>query len=375
MGNFVSVIVLLLAPFQGALPLPTLPADSYRYADEDVVLPDHFTGRDRRGGVARADNTPADNQITNPGATLGRVLFYDVRLSANNTTSCGSCHIQELGFSDSRQFSEGFDGGQTARHSMGLANARYYDRERFFWDERAATLEDQVLMPIQDPVEMGLTLNQLEAKLAATGFYAPLFEDAFGSPEVTRDRISRALAQFVRSMVSYQSTYDRGLQGPGSSFSGVFTEEEELGRRLFGEGRGRGRNGRGPGRRIRNAGCTRCHETAAQIGDRARNNGLDATTEDDGAGRGRFKTPSLRNIAVTAPYMHDGRFDRLREVIEHYNSGVQASRNLDRSLSGRGQSPRRLNLNDREIDALVAFLNTLTDDAFLTDPKFSNPFE
>ena len=380
MWNLVSLIVFFLAPQQGDLPVPTLPVEAYKYAEADIVLPDHFTSRDRRGGVARADNTPRDNPITNAGAALGRVLFYDVRLSANNTTSCASCHIQQYGFSDPEQFSKGFDGGRTARHSMGLANARYYGPERFFWDERAATLEDQVLMLIQDPVEMGMTLDVLEVKLAETEFYAPLFEDAFGSSQVTQDRISRGLAQFVRSMVSYQSKYDRAFQGSRPSFESVFTAEEELGRRLFGDGGGRGRGGRcrggdGRGRGGRNRGCVRCHESAAQIGDRARNNGLDRTTDDDpGAGRGRFKTPSLRNIAVTAPYMHDGRFETLREVIEHYNSGVQPSRSLDRSLTGRGQGPRRLNLDDREIDALVAFLNTLTDQTFLTDPKFSNPF-
>ena len=376
---------------------PVLPAQLYGYADADIDLPLHFTnrgGRRDRGGVARTDTTPADNPVTNAGATLGRVLFYDTRLSANDTKSCASCHIQEYGFSDPEQFSEGFDGGRTGRHSMGLANARYYNRGRFFWDERAATLEDQVLMPIQDKVEMGMTLDALETKLAAADFYPPLFEAAFGSPEVGRDGISRALAQFVRSMVSYNSRYDQAFDGTRPDFNRVFTAEEQLGSRLFGGGGrgGRGGDGRGDGRRggrgrgrrpgpdrgpdrVRSAGCVRCHGTAAQVG-RLSNNGLDRDTSDDqGAGRGRFKVPSLRNIAVTAPYMHDGRFATLREVIEHYNSGVQSHPNLDRGLGGRNRRPRRLNLNNREIDALVAFMTTLTDESFLTDPKFSNPFE
>jgi len=372
---------------------PNLPAQLYKYADADIDLPLHFTnrgGRRDRGGVARIDTTPGDNPVTNTGATLGRVLFYDTRLSANDTTSCASCHIQEYGFSDPEQFSKGFDGGRTGRHSMGLANARYYGRGRFFWDERAATLEEQVLMPIQDKVEMGMTLDGLETKLAATAFYAPLFEAAFGSDRVSRDRISRALAQFVRSMVSYNSRYDQAFDGARPDFNRVFTAEEQLGNRLFGGGGGgdgggrggdlrRGGRGRGrgpdPGDGVRSAGCARCHGTAVQTG-RLSNNGLDRDTSDDqGAGRGRFKVPSLRNIAVTAPYMHDGRFDTLREVVEHYNSGVQPHPNLDRGLGGRNRRPRRLNLNDREIEALVAFMNALTDQTFLSDPKFSNPFE
>ncbi len=372
---------------------PVLPQELYKYADADIDLPAHFTDRGGgrgRGGVARTDNTPAHNPITNEGATLGRVLFYDKQLSLNNTTSCASCHIQEYGFSDPEQFSKGFDGRRTGRHSMGLANARYYDRGRFFWDERAATLEDQVLMPIENPVEMGMTLDAAETRVAATDFYPPLFDAAFGSSEVSLDRMSRALAQFVRSMVSYDSTYDEAFDGRRPDFNRAFTEQEQIGNRLFGGGGG-GRGGRGDGRRdgrargrgrdggpgnVRSAGCARCHGTAAQVGTRLSNNGLDEDTSDDqGAGRGRFKVPSLRNIGVTAPYMHDGRFATLREVVEHYNSGVQPHPNLDRGLGGRNRRPRQLNLNDREIEALVAFLETLTDEAFLTDPRFSDPFK
>ena len=394
MRRRVGILVLVVFSFTNAgsaqrsddgLGVPLLPEESHQYSDPDVDLPPHFTEQDRRrGGVARTDNTPRDNPITDEGATLGRVLFYDKRLSANDTVSCSSCHHQEYGFSDPEQFSKGFNGERTRRHSMSLANARYYRSGRFFWDERAATLEDQVLMPIQDEVEMGMTLDALEPKLAATAFYPPLFEDAFGTAEVTRELISRALAQFVRSMVSYRSPYDEAFRGRRPDFSQVFSEQEQLGARLFGavrgggrgdgRERGRGRAG-GPGR-SRSAGCERCHGTVAQVGTRLSNNGLDEdTSEDQGAGRGRFKVPSLRNIAVTSPYMHDGRFRTLREVIEHYNSGVQSHPNLNRGLRGRNRQPRRLNLDGEQIDALVAFLNTLTDEAFLTDPKFSDPFK
>ena len=341
-----------------------LPGDFYNYANPD--LPNHFT----TGQVAQIDNTPGNNPITNAGATLGRVLFYDVSLSANNTKSCASCHIQANGFSDPQRLSEGFEGGSTGRNSMGLANARYYDNGRFFWDERANSLEDQVLMPIQDPVEMGLTLDELVTKIQALDYYEPLFSDAFGDGTVSSNRISRALAQFVRSMVSYESRFDQGLtavNGDEDDDFPNFTEIENRGKDLFFSGRTQ---------------CSNCHETATFSGDRARNNGLDLQLTDLGVGgvtgndnmNGEFKVNSLRNIAVTSPYMHDGRFETLLEVVQFYNSGIRNSPNLDNRLRVRGGAVRQMNLSNDEIDALVAFMNTLTDQNFLTDEKFSDPF-
>lgn len=377
------------APPPGDPDRPELPETPWPYADEHLRLPTHFLGiPGPLRGAAGTDNTPAGNPITDDGATLGRVLFYDVRLSGDNSVSCGTCHRQENGFAAPERLSTGIHGQTTERHSMALANARFYEPGRFFWDERAATLEDQVLVPIQSTVEMGSTIPELERELAAVDFYPPLFEAAFGSPVVTGERISRALAQFVRSMVSYRSTFDRALDaatasGPGASsggmmgmrgrggpplqdFGGVLTDEEERGLRLFAHL---------PMDMGRSRGCDQCHRTVAQVMDRPRNNGLDATSEDDaGAGAGRFKAPSLRNIAVRAPYMHDGRFETLREVIEFYNTGVQPHPDLDPVLRTRDGEPRRLGLSEADIDALVAFLETLTDEAFLTDPRFSDPF-
>ncbi|MFY0593996.1 cytochrome-c peroxidase [Roseivirga sp.] len=341
-----------------------LPSTFFNYANPD--LPNHFTD----GQVRGIDNTPNDNPVTDEGATLGRVLFYDKLLSANNTIACASCHLQENGFADPSAFSTGFEGGLTGRNSMGLANARYYDNGRFFWDERASTLEEQVLMPIQDQVEMGLTLNELVSKIQQQDYYQPLFREAFGSTEVTTDRIADAMAQFVRSMVSYEASYDVGLaaaNGNEDANFGNFTEIENLGKNLFFSARTQ---------------CSNCHESATFSGDQARNNGLDAVLTDLGVGgdngnnndNGKFKVNSLRNIAVTGPYMHDGRFSTLREVIEFYNTGIQNSPNLDRRLRGNNGVPRRMNLNSQEIDALVAFLNTLTDNSFLSDDKFSDPF-
>jgi len=349
------------------MPAPQLPATALAYADAARNLPDYYINPAAPGSVADTDNTPANNPITDAGATLGRVLFYDKRLSINNTTSCASCHQQARGFSDPRPLSVGFAGGQTARHSMGLSNARFYERGRFFWDERAATLEDQVLQPIQNEVEMGMTLTRLTAKLAATDFYPALFNAAFGTTDVTSDRISKALAQFVRSLSTYQSKYDTALAAGPGSVNTVFTPLERQGLQLFGGPLA----GPGPG----GAGCARCHEATAQIASQPRNNGLNATnTADAGAGGGRFKVPSLRNIAVRGTFMHDGRFSSLAQVVEFYNSGVQANPNLDRALRDRNGNPQRLNLNQTEKDALVAFMATLTDQNFLTDTKFGNPF-
>ncbi|MEM7129357.1 MAG: cytochrome c peroxidase [Chloroflexota bacterium] len=337
---------------------PMLPETPYNYANP--ALPAHFT----RANIRNLDNTPATNPVTDVGATLGRVLFYDVKLSVDDTVSCSSCHFQANGFTDPAQFSTGVN-GQTPRNSMGLANNRYYPNGHFFWDERANTLEDQVLLPIQDSVEMGMTLDALETKLAATSYYPQLFQDAFGDSTITSERISLAMSQFLRSMVSYESPYDAALDAdpPLSTLSTM----EQQGLALFS----------GPP-----AGCNRCHRLDIQAADQPFNNGLDTTLTDLGVGgangvatdEGKFKVPSLRNIELTSPYMHDGRFATLEEVVEFYNSGIQASPNLATELQRPNGNPVRLNLTDDEKTALVAFLKTLTDDAFIADEKFADPF-
>jgi len=340
---------------------PILPSALYSYSDADVALPPQFVGPGPGGAVVFTDNTPTANHTTNAGATLGRVLFYDVRLSANDRISCSSCHQQAFAFGDTARLSRGFKGGFTRRHAMGLANARFYQRGRFFWDERAATLEAQVLMPIQDTTEMGMTLTNLVSKVGATKYYPALFQAAFGTPQVTSDRIASALAQFVRSIESYQSKFDQafvGIRPGGPDFANVLTAEEAQGQQLF----------------VGVARCAQCHATNAQVSDDIHNNGLDAVSADTGAGGARFKAPSLRNIGVRAPYMHDGRFATLMEVVEHYDSGVRANPNLDRRLRGQNGAPQRLNLTAQQRSALVVYLNTLTDQTLLTATKFSNPF-
>jgi cytochrome c peroxidase len=338
-----------------------LPDKPYRYAD--VELPAHFT----TAGARRFDNTPRDNPVTDDGATLGRVLFYDTRLSANNTLACSSCHQQKHAFSVPERFSKGFEGKLTDRNAMPLVNLRYYPRGRFFWDERAESLEQQVLLPIQSKVELGQDLTRLTETLAKDTQYRDLFRTAFGDGEVTRERIAKALAQFLRAMVSYQSKYDEGVakaQSVRDDFEN-FSAQENRGKSLF------------LGR------CATCHMPRGQSAHfnttRPLNNGLDsdAITSDGGVGditlngreAGLFKSPSLRNVEFTGPYMHDGRFDTLEKVIDHYSKDVKSHPNLD------GRVRRARNLSDRDKAALVAFLKTLSDQKFIEDPKFSDPFK
>lgn len=345
-----------------------LPSSYFNYSN--ITLPNHYT----HPAIENSDNTPNSNPITDAGATLGRVLFYDKNLSKNNTIACASCHQQSSGFSDQSKLSTGFDGGKTGRNSMGLANARFYNNGRFFWDERAETLEDQTTMPIQDHVEMGMDLDSLVDKLSQLEYYPTLFDAAFNSKAITVSNIENALSQFIRSMVSYESKYDQALEElgrsprPGDDLPG-FTAQENLGHQVFLD----------PQR----GACAGCHGTEAFIAPEARNNGLDATTTDQGLGAvtnnqnddGKFKVPSLRNIAETKPYMHDGRFATLEDVVEHYNSGVQNHPNLDNRLKVPGTNTvRRLNLTESEKSALVAFLKTLSDHEFMSKEMYSDPF-
>ncbi|MCP4502224.1 MAG: cytochrome-c peroxidase [Deltaproteobacteria bacterium] len=284
---------------EGILNLPSSPFNC-----ANPSLPPHFveSGLDDDETsilVLIRDRTPAENPVTDEGATLGRVFFYDVLLSQKQTISCSSCHKPEFGFSDDRVLSKGFLDGDTGRHSMGLANARYNGNGRYFWDERAGSLEEQVLMPLQDEVEMGMTLDEVVSRVAAAEYYPALFSAAFGDDEVSGERISFALAQFVRSMVSFSAPYDEGRAQVGQVFDDFpnFTASENLGKRLFAAP-------------LPNGGfdCIACHLGEAFVTAIATSNGLDAVTSDRGVGGvldkpeddGRFRVPSLRNIAVRA---------------------------------------------------------------------------
>lgn len=375
-GLLLLVFLAVLPPSAGATD-PTcldLPATPYDYANP--TLPAHF----RNPTFANWDNTPLDNPTTDAGATLGRVLFHDKHLSKNDTVACASCHRQEFAFSDPVPFSTGFEGGLTGRNSMSIVEARFYKPNRFFWDHRANSLEQQALMPIQNAVEMGLTLAELVAKVGALPYYGPLFTSAFGDPTVTADRLAKAIAQFDRSILSYRSKYDVGMALVTSNDVDFpnFTAQENLGKRIFLDGTNQ---------------CRKCHmksgtstdpNYAIFTQDTPTNNGLDAglDNDDDGIGgatgntaeNGVFKAPTLRNIMVTAPYMHDGRFATMDEVLDFYASGIQPHPNLNRILTLGDGSPRRIVFTPEQRQALVAFFHTLTDEELLADPKFADPF-
>lgn len=393
---FLAISLCLLIAFSEAveaneIDIPNLPEQHLNYANQ--VLPDHLINnhfstqmRFQRAAIS-LDNTPTDNPITDAGATLGRVLFYDKKLSANGTVACASCHIQQHGFADPRTLSVGFAGEQTRRHASSLVNATFYDSGKFFWDERADTLEEQVLMPFQDDVEMGLTLARLEEVVSEQSYYPDLFEDAFGNPVISSDRISKALSQFIRSMVSTTAKYDVAraqVNSRTARFPG-FTRQENRGKMLF----YRPVRTDGGGR----VSCAGCHISEAFVSpDSSRgfastdatSNGLDAqSTGDLGVAEttnrrrdiAKFKSPSLKNIAVTAPYMHDGRFATLEQVIDHYSTGIQNHPNLPRRLRNPDGSPVRLNFSVQDKQDLIAFLRTLTDESMLTDERWSDPFQ
>lgn len=339
---------------------PYLPVQPFNY--EEIAYPDYFLDDPLLNLINTLNGA---NQVTNEGATLGRVLFYDTYLSLNNTVSCASCHDQKSGFSDNRKFSKGFQGGLSDRNSMSIVNIDF--QRRFFWDARANSIEQQSLMPIEHPIEMGMDLTNLESKLQGIEYYDALFADAFGDNSITQERISLALGQFLKSIRSFNSKYDEGL---ATNFSN-FTSQELHGKDLF----------------INSGfGCINCHTTANFGGVTRDVNGLDSIYTDPGIGAingnsndlGRFKSVSLRNIELTAPYMHDGRFETLFDVMTFYSDNVQHHMNLDDRLTTtftQGGPPKRLNLSNEEKEAMVSFLETLTDWKMVENEIYSNPFE
>ncbi|MBI2481621.1 MAG: cytochrome-c peroxidase [Planctomycetia bacterium] len=367
----------------GRIDVPMLPTKPYRYTDQKV--PSHIAA----AALRSMDNTPDDNPITDAGAVLGRVLFYDRQLSQNDTIACVSCHPQEKAFSDPRQFSVGFESGNTNRNAMSLVNLRYTvlrgTHPGFFWDERAPTLEALVLVPIQDKVEMGMELPTLENKLQQLPYYPPLFDAAFGSSKVSRDGIAKAVAQFMRSMVSFDSRFDRAAATAGGDDYSVdfkdFTAEENLGKSLFIDGVAG----------VTEIGCAHCHVPPTFSMPKSFNTGLDLYYVDQGLGaRGlppndpltlnndvKFKASSLRNVALTAPYMHDGRFKTLERVVAHYSDGVHPHVNLELAFnedSSDTTTTSGFRMTPAQKSAVVAFLKTLTDESLLADPRFSDPF-
>jgi cytochrome c peroxidase len=328
------------------------------------------------------NNTPPGNPVTDRGATLGRVLFHDRRLSRNDTVSCASCHVQSHAFSDAPVASTGVN-GTTGRHSMRLINARFANELRFFWDERATSLENQTTQPVKDHVEMGFSgasgdpaFADLVAKLTAIDEYRVLFAMTYGDAAITETRVQRALAQFVRSIQSFDSKYDIGraqVAGDAVNFPN-FTAQENAGKQLFLN------PPPAPGGGPAGAGCAGCHVPPEfDIAPNSQNNGV-ITRIGGGTDLTNTRSPSLRDLLApgglsNGPFMHDGSFATLAQVINHYNLIPGDNPNLDNRLRRPGGGTQNLNLTQQQKNDLAAFLATLTGSAVYTDEKWSDPFD
>ena len=317
-----------------------------------------------------APNLPADNQLTKQGVQLGKMLFYEPMLSKNGVQTCATCHSQPIAFSDTAIFSIGVEGLPGKRQSMAIFNMAWHSNQ-FFWDGRADLVRDQVLMPIQDPLEMNETLENVVTKLAGSQLYRDQFMRAFGTENVNSERISLALEQFIFTIISANSKYDKYKAGLAE-----LSESELRGLELFTTEY----NPYFP--QFSGADCQHCHGGPNFENDLYMNNGLeieidflDFGREDitgDPTDRARFKVPSLRNIAVTPPYMHDGRFSTLEEVVDHYNEGIHPSPTLDQALLATTETGLLLTAEDKT--DLINFLKTLTDETFLENPEYASPF-
>ena len=312
---------------------------------------------------------PADNKLTIAGVQLGRMLFYEPMLSKDGSQACADCHKQQDAFSDIRQFSIGVEKLLGKRQAMPVMNLAWH-QNGFFWDGRAPHIRDQALKPIQDPLEMNETLPNVVAKLSASKKYTDQFIRAFGDAAVTSERVSLALEQFMLTLISNNSKYDQSLRG-----TVALTPAEERGRIIF-------FTEYDPFGSTKGAECFHCHAGNNFTNDAFMNNGLDTdesmTDEgrkkvtDDPADRGRFKVPSLRNVAHTAPYMHDGRFATLEAVIDHYDHGVKNSSTIEFILQYNLQ-PSGLQMTAQDKADLLAFLKTLSDPTFLANTAFAKP--
>lgn len=306
--------------------------------------------------------TPADNPYSDPKSILGRYLFYEKKLSADNTKACVDCHKEANAFCDfGNSVSVGIKsandsskrGGLGTRNAPGLSNVAY--NTAYFWDGRATTLEQQAVMPITNPIEMGNTLTVVEQRLSADPTYQKLFKAAFGDSKVDSIRIGQALATFERTLLSGNSAYDAYVRGDNSALSAAAIR----GLKLFSSNQ---------------TNCSRCHSGFNFEDSSFHSTGLEQSYQDSGRflitghnGQvGSFKTPSLRNVALTAPYEHDGRFTTLEQVMDHYNMGGFHNRDQDSLI-------KPLNLSTQQIEDIIAFLNSLTDEQFVSNAAFRDP--
>ncbi len=351
-----------------------LPGEVYNYT---VNVPSHFGGDLIFNGNIDPTRLNRENHI----ATLGRVLFYDELLSRNGTVSCGSCHVQTAGFAHNEALSEGFDGETTVRNSLALGTtamglttsyggASSFGGEAlagFSWDDSIHSMEEQTQAAIENPAEMGMTMEDMVDRVNSIAYYDILFRKAFGEGEINEENLLAAITKFVNSISSNESKFDEGLSqnfNANQPFAN-FTAQENLGKELY------------------NTNCSSCHGVQHDFTVLAvANNGLDLNYADNGKGdktgkasdMGVFKVPFLRNIALSGPYMHDGRFESLEDVVDFYSENIQNHDNLNFRLRGDNGQAMKMNLQDHEKEALVAYLETLTDEEMIKDDKFSDPF-
>jgi cytochrome c peroxidase len=325
--------------------------------DPDFVAQEKVPGTTQPANFPAMRYAPSANPPTQATFALGRTLFYDVRLSADSTVSCGSCHQQAAAFAHAgHTLSHGVGQQLGSRNSPALQNLRW--KPSFMWDGAAVHIENQPLAPINNPVEMGETLNGLLAKLNADARYRARFAAIYGPGPITSYQFLRALAQFTAALTSSNSRYDHYARREAG---GTLDAAEQRGLTLVQQK------------------CARCHASDLFTDESFRNNGLDRSfARDSGrahisgqaADRGLFKVPSLRNVALTAPYMHDGRFRTLEQVLAHYDHGVQPSPTLDAALNPAG-GPLGIPLNAQQQQDIIAFLGTLSDQSFTTDPRLA----
>ncbi|MCF6307662.1 MAG: cytochrome-c peroxidase [Flavobacteriaceae bacterium] len=307
---------------------------------------------------------PTNNPQTIEGIALGRQLFYEKKLSGDGTQACAACHFAEFSFVDPARFSTGITGAVGNRNSMPIYNLAWNFEDKYFWDGRAIGIEGQALGPVENPIEMNNTWSNAVATLQATSNYPDLFAQAFGTTTITKELVTKAIAQFERTMISGNSRFDQYVLGD----TGALTASEINGFNVFmDESRGD---------------CFHCHGSDSNplwTDNIFHNNGLDSSFEDLGLGmvtgdpldNGKFKSPSLRNLAYTSPYMHDGRFETLEEVINHYSEGLVYSETIDPLMKNIAQGGAQLTEADK-VD-LKAFLLSLSEPGFTTNPDFHDP--
>lgn len=384
-------VILFLASCEKERNIEDYTDDDYALISQDLTLPqvvsnyqlelgEHFLPEGKTYPNINI-NSLGDIIRNNNQATLGRVLFYDETLSIDRNLSCGSCHHPQRAFSDEGRFSQGIGEIITKRNTLALATTLSFkisynpmdpalSRSKFSWDDSAASLHQQVKDAFRKENQMNIDEEEIKTRIAEQPFYGVLFEKAYGDREVTGDRIAESITAFIDAISSVDSKFDEGLE-QAKRFSVDkpfynFSDAENRGKELY------------------NVHCASCHSDKHNFTVKATaNNGLEMNYEDKGIGGrisnealfGVFKIPFLRNIELTAPYMHDGRFETLEDVVDHYSDGIVAHPNLSEELKNEDGSPRNLNLVQEDKDALVAYLKTLTDNSIAQDERFSDPFK